>query len=64
MNDVYVNKDIDEEIKDIYSYLDEKNYFKTILIPKSINLSIKHQEKCLSDIALVIDKEIKKRFIS
>ena len=62
LNDVYVNKDIDEEIKDIYSYLDEKNYFKTILIPKSINLSIKHQEKCLSDIALVIDKEIKKRF--
>ena len=62
LNDVYINKNIDDEIKNIYSYLDKTNHFKTILIPKSINLTVKHQEKCLQDIALVIDREIKKKF--
>ena len=63
LDGVYINKDIDDEIKNIYSYLDKKNYFKTILIPKSINLTVKHQEKCLQDIALIIDREIKNKYV-
>ena len=62
LNYVFCNKDIDNDIKEIYSYLDKDNYFSKILILENIDLSIKHQEKCLDDIASCIDKEIKKKF--
>jgi len=63
LNIVFCNKDIDEEIKNIFSYLVEDNYFTKILIHQNINLSVKHQEKCLGDIAFQIDKKIKEKFI-
>ena len=63
LNNVFINKDIDEEIKEIYSYLDKDNYFKRVLIPKKIKLHRAHQEKCLKDIALKIDREIKRIFL-
>ena len=63
LNYVFINKDIDEEIKEIYSYLDKDNYFKKVLIPKKINLHRAHQEKTLKDITLKIDREIKRIFL-
>ena len=60
---IYYNLDIDNEIRDILTILDEKNSFDDSLINQKIILSIKHQQKTLEDIAIVIDKDIKRKFI-
>ena len=59
---IYYNADIDNDIRNILSILDEKESFDNILIHHKINLSIKHQQKTLEDIAKVIDKEIKRKY--
>ena len=63
MANIYYNLDIDNEIRDILTILDEKNSFDDSLINQKIILSIKHQQKTLEDIAIVIDKDIKRKFI-
>ena len=62
LKDIFCNKDIDNDIKNILSYLDKNNKFQEILIYQKIKLSINHQQKSLEDIALEIDKLIKKKF--
>ena len=62
LNNVFCNKDIDKEIRLILTYLNEYNIFDDILIYYKIKLGIKHQQKSLEDIALEVDKEIKKKF--
>ena len=59
LKDVYNNYDIDNEIKDVLSLLNEKKSYDHILIHHKIKLEFQHNQKKLEDIALVIDKEIK-----
>ena len=56
---VYINYDIDNEIKEVLSLLNEQKSFGHILIHHKIKLDIQHNQKKLEDIAYVIDKEIK-----
>ena len=62
LNNIFCNKDIDKEIRVILSNLNEFNKFDDILIYYKIKLDIKHQQKSLEDIAIELDKEIKKKF--
>ena len=61
-NFIFCNKDIDNDIINILSYLDKSNEFQETLIYQKINLPISHQQKSLENIATKIDKLIKKRF--
>ena len=60
--DIYENSDIDEDILEILEILNEKISFEHILRHNGIILDKNHEKKTLKDIALVIDKEIKKRY--
>ena len=62
LNNVFCNKDIDTEIRNILTYLNENNRYDDILIYYKIELDFKHQQKSLEDIAIEVDKEIKKKF--
>ena len=62
LNFIFCNKDIDNDIINILSYLDKSNEFQETLIYQKINLPISHQQKSLENIATKIDKLIKKRF--
>ena len=62
MKDLYFNKDIDNEIKDVLTNINEKLSYDNILIHHKVNLTINHSEKKLEDIASIIDKEIEKNY--
>ena len=62
LEQVYMNKDIDNEIKKVLKILNEKICFDHILIHHKIKLNNNHSEKTLEDIATVIDKEISKKY--
>ena len=64
LSEIYINFDIDNEIKEVLSLLDEKKSFDHILIHHKIILEIQHNQKKLEDIASVIDKEIKNIYYS
>jgi MinD-like ATPase involved in chromosome partitioning or flagellar assembly len=55
-----MNSDIDDDIKEVLTLLNEKESFDNILIHHNIQLNIIHSQKKLEDIALIIDKEMKK----
>ena len=57
-----MNKDIDNEIKNVLKILNERSCFYHILIHHKIKLNNNHSEKTLEDIATVIDKEISKKY--
>ena len=59
---IYCNTDIDDEIKEILSILNEEKNFDDILIHHKIQLNIPHSNKKLEDIALVVDREIKTKY--
>ena len=59
---VFHNKNIINDIKNIYSHLVKDNKYTKILILEKIELSISHKEKVLRDIAIDIDREIKNKF--
>ena len=61
LEEIYCNKDIDNEIKDVLKILNESLSFDHILIHHKIT-EIKHSEKTLENIAVVIDKEISKKY--
>ena len=62
LNEIYINTDIDDEMIKILSLLNEKKSFEYILIHPKIKLTTSHSHKCLKDIALVIDKEVKNNY--
>ena len=64
LSEIYINFDIDNEIKEVLSLLNEKKSFDHILIHHKIILEIQHNQKKLEDIASVIDKEIKNIYYS
>ena len=57
---IYMNDDIDDDIKEVLTLLNEKESFDNILIHHKLQLKINHSQKKLEDIALIIDKEMKK----
>ena len=59
IKEIYINLDIDNEIKEVLSLLNEKKSYDHILIHHKIKLNIEHNQKTLEDIAFTIDKEIK-----
>ena len=66
LDEIYINKDkeIDKDIRDILSTLDEQQSYDNLLIHKEIDLSKHHKEKTLEDIAKVIDTIIKEKYKS
>ena len=62
LKEVYINSDIDDEIKEVLTLLNEKKSFDNILIHHKVELNISHSQKKLEDIATIIDKEIKKYY--
>ena len=60
---IFYNNNIDDEIKEVSTLLNEEESFDHILIHHNVNLGINHAEKKLEDIASFIDKEIKKNYL-
>ena len=60
LKEIYINHDIDKEIKEVLTLLNEERSYDHILIHHKIKLDIQHTQKTLEDIALTIDKEFKK----
>ena len=63
LKNIFINFDIDNEIKEVLSLINEQKSFEHILVHRKVKLDIKHNQKSLEDIALVIDKEIKTYYL-
>ena len=62
LNEIYGNEDIDDEIKEVLTIINEAKSFDNILIHHKIQLNRTIRQKKLEDIAPIIDKEIKKKY--
>ena len=60
--EVFGNKNIDDDIKKVLSFLNEEKSFENILIHNKIHISISYSYKTIEDIASIIDKEIKEKY--
>ena len=59
LNNIFINLDIDDEIKEVLSLINEEKSFDHILLHHKVKLDIQHNQKKLEDIICINDKEIK-----